>query len=163
MTDPLSFVVLGRPQPAGSKRGIPIRRGGELTGRVAVVDDAKHSRSWKHDVAVVARQAVGGAPVMEGPLELDVVFVVARPKGHYGTGRNLRQVGASAPALPTVKPDVTKLLRAVEDALTGILWRDDAQVVDQRARKVYGWPERCEVTIRPLVASEDALALEAAA
>ncbi len=150
VTDPLSFVVLGRPQPAGSKKAFAVRRGGELTGRVAVVDDAKHSRSWKHDVAVVARQAVAGAPVLEGPLDLDVVFVVARPKGHYGTGRNLRQIRASAPALPTVKPDVTKLLRAVEDALTGVIYRDDAQIVKQHAEKHYGWPERAEVTIRPL-------------
>ena len=43
----------------------------------------------------------------------------------------------SAPKHPIVKPDTTKLMRALEDALTGICWRDDTQVVIQTAHKAY--------------------------
>ena len=53
-----------------------------------------------------------------------------------------------------------KLARAVEDALTGIVWRDDAQIVDEQLSKVYGEPARVEVDVAEL---EHATLLEAAA
>jgi Holliday junction resolvase RusA-like endonuclease len=143
------IVVIGRPQPAGSKRAFPIRRAGQVTG-VAVVDDAKRSRPWKDSVAAAANMALAGSgDQMLGPLELIVDFYLARPAGHYGTGRNAGTVRPSAPAWPTTRPDATKLVRAVEDALTGLVWRDDAQVVCQTVRKHYGTPERAEINVRP--------------
>jgi Holliday junction resolvase RusA-like endonuclease len=96
-------------------------------------------------------------------VKLEVLFVLPRPKGHHGTGRNAGVPKASAPQWPTVKPDTTKLLRAVEDACTSILWRDDAQIVIQTACKVYGDPARCEITVRPLAAQLSIHDKEAAA
>lgn len=147
----LIFAVIGRPQPAGSKRAFPIRRGGQVTG-VVVTDDAKRSRPWKDSVAAAALDALpaGRDELLTGPLELRVDFYLARPAGHYGTGRNRDRIKASSPARPTTRPDVTKLVRAVEDALTGLVWRDDAQVVGQAVRKFYGTPERAEVTVEAL-------------
>lgn len=140
----VSLTVLGRPQPAGSKRAFQNKH----TGRVQVVDASKGSRPWKQQVA---GEASSQAPEMlDGPLRLDVTFVLARPKGHFGSGRNAAEIKPSAPPYPATRPDTTKLLRAVEDALTGIVWRDDAQVVEQAARKVYGAPERCEITVEAL-------------
>jgi Holliday junction resolvase RusA-like endonuclease len=46
------------------------------------------------------------------------------------------------------RPDVLKLARAAEDALTGIVWRDDSQIVHETLAKVYGEPERLEVAVR---------------
>lgn len=144
-----SFSVLGRPQPAGSKRAFVHRH----TGRVIVTEDAKRSKPWQQQVgetALAHRDLLPGGLLL-GPLELDVTFVLARPKGHYRTGRHCDLVRDGAPAWPMVKPDVTKLVRGVEDALTGVVWRDDAQVVVQRACKVYGVPERAEITVREKV------------
>jgi Holliday junction resolvase RusA-like endonuclease len=93
---------------------------------------------------------MSGAELLHGPLHLSLVFCLARPKGHFGSGRNADVVKPSAPRYPTVKPDATKLTRAVEDAMTGIVWRDDAQVVDQYVTKVYDEPERVVVTVRPM-------------
>jgi Holliday junction resolvase RusA-like endonuclease len=62
-----------------------------------------------------------------------VAFRLPRPKGHYGR-RGLRP---SAPAYPNVMPDLDKLARAILDALTGIVWRDDAQVVRLDVEKIY--------------------------
>jgi Holliday junction resolvase RusA-like endonuclease len=42
-----------------------------------------------------------------------------------------------APKTKASKPDLTKLIRSTEDALTGIAWNDDASVVHQVARKLY--------------------------
>jgi crossover junction endodeoxyribonuclease RusA len=46
-----------------------------------------------------------------------------------------------------VKPDLDKVIRATCDALTGILYADDAQIVDTSARKHYGSPERVEISM----------------
>jgi len=137
----VSFTVYGVAQPAGSKRA-----GMSKSGKMFVRDDAKRSRPWKTQVSQAAGEAVNGAGLLEGPLFLSVAFYAPRPKGHYGA-RGLRP---SAPAYPAVRPDVTKLLRGVEDACTGIVWRDDAQVVEQHAVKRYGEPARVEVTVSRL-------------
>jgi Holliday junction resolvase RusA-like endonuclease len=157
----LHFVIHGKPQPAGSKRAFPIRRkqagGWVATGKVAVTDDNPRARDWKEAVASGGYYALaatvppdrynGDPSLLTGPLGLAVTFKLARPKGHFGTGRNVSKVKPSAPARPITKPDATKLLRAVEDALTGVVWRDDAQVVEQSVVKVYGEPEGAEVVV----------------
>ena len=151
----VAFEVWGRPQPAGSKKAFPIRRkaggGWVATGKVAVVDDNPHTKSWQAEVASCAAAAMmraagaarGGsfdpAPeLLTGPLGLAVRFTLRRPKGHFGTGKNAGKVKDSAPKFPTVKPDCTKLLRAIEDACTGVVWNDDAQIVEQAVSKGYG-------------------------
>jgi len=131
----VAFTVFGLAAPAGSKRALPA--GGRPGARPIIVDDSKRSRPWKRQVAQVAGTTMMSRPLLDGPLELHVVFYVPRPKGHYGTGRNAGTVKASAPAWPTVKPDLTKLVRAVEDAMTGIVWRDDSQIVKQVVTKKY--------------------------
>lgn len=155
----LEFTVHGRPQPAGSKKGFVNPR----TSRVVIVDDAKNSRPWKQQVAGAALDAMGDTPMLNGPVELAVTFFLARPKGHYGTGRNADALKPSAPEHPTVKPDTTKLLRAVEDAMTGIVWRDDAQVVTQRAYKVYGATDHCTIRVWDLATDHQVQAVRSAA
>lgn len=147
----VSFTVYGVAQPAGSKRAFQNRH----THRIVVVDDAKKSRPWKTDVAQAAGVAmVGRGELLDGPLLLELTFWMPRPKGHFGTGRNAGSVKGSAPRFPIVKPDVTKLVRAVEDALTAVVWRDDAQVVTQTAQKAYGEPARVEVRVIPISQTE---------
>lgn len=147
----VSFTVYGSPRPAGSKRAFAIKKGGAFTGRVAVSDDNPKSHGWKNKVEQVAGYAMAGRPVMEGPVFLGLRFYVLRPKGHVGK-RGLR---GKAPAFPTVKPDVLKLARAVEDALSKVVYRDDAQIVDyDQLGKRYGSPERVEVTVRAATPGE---------
>ena len=61
---------------------------------------------------------------------------------------------AKPPSVPkkrkemAVKPDLSKLIRATEDAFIGLLYADDAQIVETIARKHYGTPERVEVCVR---------------
>jgi crossover junction endodeoxyribonuclease RusA len=143
----IQITVLGRAQPAGSKRAFAIRRKSGKLG-VSVVDDAERSRPWKDSVTAAAHEVLNGAEPLDGPLELHVDFYVARPAGHYGTGKNRSLVKASAPRFPATRPDASKLCRCIEDALTDAgVWRDDAQVVKQVVSKRYGHPERAEIRI----------------
>jgi Holliday junction resolvase RusA-like endonuclease len=136
----ISFTVYGQPAPAGSKT---IGRGKQ--GQTFVRDSSKRSYPWKRDVAQAAGIAMQGRTLLDGPLHVEIYFYVPRPKGHFGA-RGLRP---SAPEHPTVKPDVLKLARAVEDALAGVIYRDDAQIVSEVLGKRYGEPARCEVLAMP--------------
>lgn len=136
------LTVYGTPAPAGSKKVVP------LGSRYGVVDASKRSAPWKKEIRQAAGREANGKPVMDGPLAIRIRFFVRRPQGHFGTGRNAGVVKGSAPAFPTVKPDVLKLARAVEDALSGIAYRDDAQIVTEVLEKRYGTPERVEIMIR---------------
>jgi Holliday junction resolvase RusA-like endonuclease len=122
------IVAYGIAAPGGSKTIGRNRHGGTW-----IRDASKRSGDWKRTVAQAAGGVMAERELLEGALELRVVFHLPRPRGHYGK-RGLRP---SAPGWPTARPDTTKLLRAVEDALTGIVWRDDAQIVRQHAEKRY--------------------------
>lgn len=135
----VGFTVYGVPQPAGSKVA-----GRAKDGRMFVRDAAAKSAPWKRQVAQAAGEAMSG-DLLDGPLSLAVVFYVPRPKSHQGR----RGLLPSAPPYPATRPDLTKLVRAVEDALTGVVWRDDAQVVRQFAWKAYGEPARVTIEVRP--------------
>jgi Holliday junction resolvase RusA-like endonuclease len=143
--DQVSFTVYGVAKPGGSKRAFKHPH----TGRIIVTEDSKN-RNWRQDVANAGRAAMWPQEPWLGPLVVEFVFFRPRPKGHYGSGRNAGVVKASAPGRPATRPDVLKLARAVEDALTGIVWRDDAQIVDERLVKVWGEPERVEIVVRVL-------------
>lgn len=142
----MAFVVHGEARPGGSKRAFPIRKNGRIV-KIATVEDAKGVKEWRGSVAAVAAEAMNGRGLLTGPIEVRLTFYRPRPQGHYGTGRNAALVKASAPAFPATRPDVLKLARAVEDALSGIVYRDDAQIVEELLRKRYGEPARCEIEV----------------
>lgn len=142
----IQFAVYGTPQPAGSKKAFihPTQH------RAMVVDANKNAAPWKQEVAGAALEAMKDRQLITGPVALTLTFVRARPKGHFRTGRHGSLLRPSAPLWPVTKPDATKLLRAVEDALTGIVYRDDAQIVEQHVYKEYGLPERVQVSVSEL-------------
>lgn len=137
----IAFTVHGVAQTAGSKRAFPFAKKSGGLG-VRVTDDNAKSRDWKTLVALEAGRAYSG-PLLDGALRLTLVFHRPRPKGHFGK----RGLLASAAAYPTTKPDVLKLARAVEDALTGVIWRDDAQICQEILEKRYGESAMVDVLI----------------
>jgi Holliday junction resolvase RusA-like endonuclease len=153
----IALTVIGQPQTAGSKRAFVLRRrDGSLVTRaggspvVNVTDDNAKSKDWKSAVAWSARQALpAGAELLRGALRVEFTFYRPRPKGHFRTNGELNRQGLEAP-FPTTKPDVLKLARAAEDALTGVVWHDDAQIVEEVLRKVWGEPARLEIVIEAL-------------
>jgi Holliday junction resolvase RusA-like endonuclease len=124
----LSVRVYGHPAPQGSKRHV---------GNGVMVESSKHVKPWREDVRAAARAVIDETPgwqTLLGPLLVDMVFTVRKP--------------ASAPkrrrTWPDRMPDVSKLCRSTEDALTSAAaWKDDAQVVEYgRLAKVYANEDR---------------------
>lgn len=121
----IEFTVHGIPAPQGSKTAW----GTEAN---------PNTRPWRAAVTAEAAQTMTGIPLLEGALELAVLFVFPRPKSHFGTGKNAAVLKDGAPIFHRSKPDADKLLRAIGDALTGVLCRDDSQFAQVRATKMYG-------------------------
>lgn len=146
----ISFVVYGRPQQKGSKQSFVNRRkdGSSFAG---LKDTNDKARPWQASVRCAAGEAYGG-PLLTGPLLLSAVFYFSRPKGHYGTGRNVGVLKGSSPHHKETQPDLDKLLRTIKDGMEGIIYRNDAQVAKYgELEKVFTESqERVEITIEPI-------------
>lgn len=143
------FVALGKARPQGSKRAFVSKK-----GRAVMLEDAGDVYDWRRTVAWSATQQIPSAersPLIDGPCRLELVIYRPRPKS---TKRSMRW--------PWTKPDTSKLLRAIEDALTSVLYRDDALIVDTRVRKLFGEPARAEVVVTELLEIAPAQKKEAA-
>ena len=114
-----------------------------------VRDANEKAGPWALMVSQAARETYHG-DLIRGPVMVRLGFYFARPKGHYGTGRNADRLKPAAPVLMTSMPDVDKLARCALDALMGVVIYDDAQVVHLVAEKGYGEPERLEVGLREM-------------
>jgi len=135
----IHFWVPGVPQPGGSKRAFVNRK----TGRPIITEDNTRSKDWRTAVAFMAAEVI--KEPLTGPLSVRFEFLLLRPRGHYGK----RGVRSSAPEYPAVRPDVSKLVRPTEDALKGIAWHDDSQIVSQEASKRYALTAGAWITIEP--------------
>jgi Holliday junction resolvase RusA-like endonuclease len=142
MFDPISFFVPGHPACAGSKKYV--RRG----DKIQLVDDCSRNRGWRQAVRFYASQAYPFDLLIE-PVVIGLEFVFIRPGTHYLKRKSGTVLRSDAPPFPDVTPDLTKLVRAVEDALTGVVWRDDCRVVGQYNRKTYGEVQGAGITIEP--------------
>lgn len=141
----IQFTAYGIPAPKGSTRAF-MPKGARFP---IVTEDNKHTRPWAaivKDAAIKATELCGiGGKIAYSeydPVRLNIVFYMPRPK-----------------SLPkrilfhTKKPDLDKLVRAVKDALTGVIWEDDSQVTDIAAAKLYvkdGSMPRAEIQIESL-------------
>lgn len=124
-TRSLTIEVFGRPAQMGSKRAFV--RGSRA---IMVNDNSDRLRQWYNAVASRAAETMGSAPQFLGPIRLSVEFRFKRPRGHYGSGRNAAMKKPGSPIMHTQKPDLDKLVRSTQDALSAVVWRDDCQVCE---------------------------------
>ena len=111
--------VYGLPVAQGRPRAFKLP-----SGQIRVYDPAK-SKDWKRTVMAQAL-VVKPERLLDGALEGEIDFYLPRPK--------------SLPkrvAYPIKKPDVSNLLKGTEDALRGIIFADDSQIVTLRITKHY--------------------------
>jgi Holliday junction resolvase RusA-like endonuclease len=101
---------------------------------------------YETSLAWVAKQAMAGRDPLEGPLRVLIVSSFPIPKS-YSKGKALdAKTGAIH---PTKKPDIDNIVKLV-DALNGIVWQDDAQIVHCDVRKVYSAEPELAIQVTPL-------------
>ena len=142
----IEFFAPGLPKPGGSKKGFYV----EKLKRV-VITDASNNKDWRNAVRTFCYQSLPeGFTLLSGPLTLRIQFRMPRPKSHYRTGAHAGELRPDAPHFHTHAPDSTKLTRSTEDALTGMVWHDDALVARQSIEKVYADSPGAYVVIETL-------------
>ena len=130
MSGAYSLHVWGTAAPQGSKRHV---------GNGVMLESSDRVRPWRQDVRFAALEKRPPDWDMTTPMRLDLVFWFARPASHYGTKNGITYLKANAPVQPVSARlgDIDKLSRAVLDALTGVAYLDDRQVIQLDARKAY--------------------------
>lgn len=93
-----------------------------------------------------AWRATGQERFPDEPLELLVSLVVERPAAHLKVNGDLSALGKRHP-MPRRKPDVDNALKLVMDALNGLAYRDDVQIVDARVRRRWARPDEAACTV----------------
>ena len=101
-----------------------------------MVESSKYVANWRAFARMCAVAAMAGRPVIDKPnaVVVEVVFEFDRPKSHF----NKKGLKSTVPIYHTGTPDVDKLLRALFDSMTGVIFHDDSQVAVVRAVKLYG-------------------------
>jgi Holliday junction resolvase RusA-like endonuclease len=100
-------------------------------------------------VKALGAMLAAGAVISPAAIEISVTFYFAKP------------ASASKNVIHKItRPDVDKCLRSILDALTGIVYLDDAQVVDSHSHKRFGLPERAEISINAIPVRAEASRLD---
>lgn len=129
---------VGMPAPRATARLI----GGKP---VASIHGQRKHRVWDFRRAVVAAAQDAGWALLAPPVSIELLLIYQRPKAHWKV-----QGGAVSGALkdrfldavPEVKPDCSNVLKAVEDALSGVAFEDDAHVSRAQVLKMYETVDR---------------------
>lgn len=123
-----------KPEPKGNHR----IRGGRFP---KIYDSAKGLPAWVSLVKFVGAMHAPAVPIAKGtPVRMQVVFRLPLPK----SAPKRRRI------VPTTKPDLDKLYRSVGDALTGLFYDDDSQIIEMgESRKEYAYdgPVGCDIEI----------------
>lgn len=135
MTGSVFFVVTGKPvgkgRPRASTRG----------GFVRMYTDAK-TLGYEAAIKDEAARAMGGAEPFETPMQLQVSCYYQLPKRWP---KRLQQQALDGEVFPNVRPDLDNVVKAILDAMNGVVYQDDAQVVNLVATKRYATEPRVEV------------------
>lgn len=137
-------VVLGEPIAQGRPRFS--RQGGFVKAY-----DPPRSRDYKQYIRLVAAKDAPETPVT-GAVLRSLKIYRSIPKS---MSKRKRDVALAGHLRPTTKPDVSNILKGVEDALKGLWYADDSQIVGYgELGKWYAERPRIEVTMQEIEAVE---------
>lgn len=117
--------------------GIARTSGSHKTLNGRIVHANPKVKDWMDKIAWLFMARYGRPCLLTGACYLSVMVYLSRPKGDYGKGKNAGKLLPSAPKDHIKMPDLDKLVRAIQDALTKVVWRDDSQVNKITAEKHY--------------------------
>lgn len=115
---------IAQPRP---RAGMRFAKGGKKVAGI-YKDDSHPVHAWKEEVGIRAREAYQGEPLGKVPVSLSACFLMPRPQAMKHPEDR---------AWHLIKPDTDNLVKAVKDALTGLIWEDDSIVCREIVTKKY--------------------------
>ncbi|WP_022719921.1 RusA family crossover junction endodeoxyribonuclease, partial [Rhodopseudomonas sp. B29] len=128
MTDPVTIIVAGDPQGKGRARAF---RRGNFIGHYT----PEKTRTYEGIIRSLAMDAMSGRLPIEAPVEIDLSIIFAVPASWSQKKRAQAIAGEIKPAK---KPDADNVIKAFTDAMNGVVFKDDAQIVAGRFAKLTG-------------------------
>ena len=145
----LEVFVAGKPETQGSMRAYPGRNGGAFLVQGGSQKHRERLEDWRQSIrSTVALELSADYELHEGPLEVVAAFGMQRPAYHPKKQRTWPISARSG--------DIDKLARAVLDALTGVVWVDDSQVLSMTVSKDWSTRPGLTLRIRPAQGAEAA-------
>jgi Holliday junction resolvase RusA-like endonuclease len=142
MTNKITFTVFDKPQPQGSVKGFVIPGKGGAKPRAILTSDNAKMKPYRQQISWAALDACFKAGV-SGIFADKHVAVGVEFKFYFAKPKSISKKRTHI----VVRPDIDKTCRSTIDAMTGIVFADDAQIVELKASKYYGTPERAEVVV----------------
>ena len=124
----VAFLVPGKPTGKGRPRAA--RRGKHIT-----LYTPEKTAAYESTVALAASQAMNGQPLIAGPVDVIMHMVMPIPTSW---SKRKQDEALAGTLMPTTKPDMDNVVKAVFDAVNGVVWNDDTQVVGLQVLKRYG-------------------------
>jgi len=135
----IKFTVYAKPEPQGSSRAFVVN------GRASVTSANRNLKPYRQELTNTAKVVLLDQNILAPyagkhvPVRVEMAFYLERPVSIPKKRKRM-----------VVLPDCDKLIRATADALKGLMFADDAQIVEIQASKHYGSPERVEITVQIL-------------
>src|ERR1700761_763966 len=131
----VSIVVAGPPVPKGRPRGATI-------GGHARAFTPARTRRYEDLIRLKADEVMKGKPQLEGPTRVTIRAFMQTPQA-LAKHKTKGPAAENGILRPLTKPDVDNFAKVI-DALNGIVWRDDSQVVELTVSKFYSTRPRLE-------------------
>jgi Holliday junction resolvase RusA-like endonuclease len=125
--------------PVGKGRPRFARRGKHVTAYTP-----EKTASYENLVKMYAHEAMNGAPVMDGPVRVNLSLLVTPP---VSWSEKKKRSALEGGIHPTSKPDIDNTVKLLMDACNDIVWLDDKQVTTLIVSKRYGPASRTEVLV----------------
>lgn len=102
--------------------------------------------NYESRIALAGHQAMAGAPVLEQACAVKLEIYVQVPASW---SKKKQAAALNGEVLPTTKPDIDNVEKAIFDGLNGVVWKDDVQVTDVIKKKRYSATPQVIVTVEP--------------
>lgn len=122
--------------------GIPVAKGRPRVTKYVTYTPQK-TKDYENLVRWSCKSKYKDKP-LNGPIRVDIIFYMLIPKG---TSKKRTKAKIKGDILPTKRPDWDNMAKAITDALNGIAYNDDNQIVETHIYKYFSDNPRAEVKI----------------
>jgi Holliday junction resolvase RusA-like endonuclease len=123
----IHFQVEGDPKGKGRPRFSRV-------GNFTKVYTDKQTLTYEAMIATFAKQAMGGTELLKTPVS---VFLYVRLPVPQSYSKKRREACLSGLEKPCKKPDIDNIAKTYLDAMNGVIFVDDTQVIDLHVKKLY--------------------------
>ncbi|WP_416458348.1 RusA family crossover junction endodeoxyribonuclease [Streptococcus thermophilus] len=118
-------------------------------GNFTTTYEDKDMKIWKNKCRILISKQYANQQVLEGALRTSLKFFIKPPQYISKVKRN-KQALTNETILVSKKADLDNYIKSLLDSANGILYKDDGQIAEIYATKVYSESPRIELEIEEI-------------